>query len=129
MRADKLISFVHCHACFTVRQRFIPAGIQYNRRMKTVIESSSFEKQVKDWPEALYDALIEWLAANPEAGDVVPESGGLRKIRWARPGMGKRGGYRVIYGIQRETGNPVLLAIYAKSEQENMSPKALRKLQ
>jgi mRNA-degrading endonuclease RelE of RelBE toxin-antitoxin system len=97
--------------------------------MKTVIESPSFEQQVKDWPEALYDALIEWIAQNPEAGDVVPESGGLRKIRRARPGMGKRGGYRVIYGIQRQTGNPVLLAIYAKSERENMNPKALRKLQ
>jgi len=40
---------------------------------------------------------VVWLVANPEAGDVIPRSGGCRKVRWNRPGMGKRGGVRVIH--------------------------------
>jgi hypothetical protein len=41
--------------------------------------------------------FVGWIAANPLAGDVIPGSGGCRKVRWSRSGMGKRGGVRVIY--------------------------------
>lgn len=49
-------------------------------------------------------AFINWIAANPLSGDVIPHSGGCRKVRWSRNGIGKRGGVRVIYFNQLEAG-------------------------
>jgi hypothetical protein len=46
----------------------------------------------KSGPDAERISFINWLASNPEAGDVIPGSGGCRKVRWSRAGMGKRGG-------------------------------------
>jgi hypothetical protein len=65
--------------------------------MFTVIETPVFQRMAGD---VLLDAerslLIAWIAGNPLAGDVMPGAGGLRKVRWQRQGMGKRGGARVI---------------------------------
>jgi hypothetical protein len=44
-------------------------------------------------------AFVDFIARNPEAGDVIPETGGVRKIRWSRQGSGKRGGVRVVYFV------------------------------
>ncbi|MDN5872681.1 MAG: type II toxin-antitoxin system RelE/ParE family toxin [Nitrococcus sp.] len=68
------------------------------------------------------------MAANPEAGNVVPGSGGVRKVRWSRPGKGKRGGVRVIYYNQLGEGLIWLLIIYAKSRLENAPAYILRAL-
>jgi len=68
------------------------------------------------------------LAANPEAGDVIPQSGGCRKMRWSRAGMGKQGGVRVIYFNRLAQGSIVLLVIYAKSAQDNISADILRRI-
>lgn len=66
--------------------------------MHTVAETPIFQKYAKEiWSEDERMAFIEWIAANPCAGDVIPGSGGCRKVRWSRSGMGKRGGARVIY--------------------------------
>lgn len=66
--------------------------------MYTVIETEIFVRAASEiWTEAECASFINWLAINPEAGDVIPGSGGCRKVRWARAGMGKRGGARVIY--------------------------------
>lgn len=73
-------------------------------------------------------ALQSHLASNPDAGDVVPGSGGVRKLRWSRSGGGKRGGLRVLYYVQDSHGRIWLLTLYAKSAQENIAPATLRAL-
>jgi hypothetical protein len=68
------------------------------RRLITVAETPLFSRQALDvWSDAEREAFIDFIARNPEEGDLIPETGGVRKIRWARPGSGKRGGARVIY--------------------------------
>jgi hypothetical protein len=57
------------------------------------------------------------VGANPEAGDLMPETGGVRKLRWALPGKGKRGGARVIYFFHDERLPVFLLAMYGKNEE------------
>ncbi len=82
-------------------------------------------------PESDRARLIEFIGANPEAGDLIPETGGIRKLRWALPGGGKRGGARVIYFFHNETLPVFLLAVYGKNEKANLSkaePNAMAKL-
>ena len=66
-------------------------------------------------------ALIIYLAVNPEAGVVMPETGGVRKLRWALPGRGKSGGARVIYYYHNESITLYALDIYAKNQKANLS--------
>lgn len=76
-------------------------------------------------------ALIAFVAANPAAGRVIPETGGIRKLRWAARGKGKRGGARVIYYFHNESFPVFLLSAYAKSEKADLSKaerNALKKL-
>lgn len=68
------------------------------------------------------------LIANPQAGDVVPGSGGVRKLRWKAPGRGKRGGYRVIYFAKLAQGHIWMLTIYPKNVAENIPPHVLRQI-
>ncbi len=65
----------------------------------TVVETVRFLKDASDlmMPELERARLVEFVGANPEAGDLIPATGGVRKLRWALPGGGKRGGARVIY--------------------------------
>jgi hypothetical protein len=77
--------------------------------------------------DELFD-LFEWLAIHPESGNVIPRSGGLRKIRWAARGRGKRGGVRVIYFWWMAGDKILLLDIYAKNEQENLTATEIEKL-
>lgn len=65
--------------------------------------------------------LVGFVAANPEAGDVMPQTGGVRKLRWAAKGKGKRGGVRVIYYHHSESIPLFLLNVYAKSEKDNLT--------
>lgn len=66
--------------------------------MYTIVESEIFTKMVSDiLTQAEQEELASFLAVNPDCGDVIPSSGGCRKMRWQRQGMGKRGGSRVIY--------------------------------
>lgn len=74
------------------------------------------------------DAFIDYIAQNPEAGDTIPDTGGVRKIRWSRPGMGKRGGVRVIYFYHDAAMPLYLLLIYAKAQQENWTPEDRRRV-
>jgi hypothetical protein len=64
--------------------------------------------------------LIEWIAANPLAGDVIPGADGARKVRWIRAGSGKSGGARVIYFNLTEQEVVLLVAVYAKADRTNM---------
>jgi mRNA-degrading endonuclease RelE of RelBE toxin-antitoxin system len=66
------------------------------------IETKIFTRLVQDYlTDDEYRELQTMLIEQPEAGDVIPGSGGVRKLRWRAPGRGKRGGYRVIYYLKR----------------------------
>jgi len=73
-------------------------------------------------------AIQMFLYDRPDAGDIIPGSGGCRKIRWAAKGHGKRGGSRVIYYWITEDNRILLLDIYAKNERENPSLNRIREL-
>ena len=97
--------------------------------MITIIESPIFTKLWPDyWSEGERGEFSAWIAENPDAGDVVAGSGGIRKIRWARKGRGKRGGVRVIYFATPAKGLLWLLTIYAKSNKENIPAHILKAL-
>jgi hypothetical protein len=66
-------------------------------------------------------SLVEYLATNPVAGDLIPGTGGVRKLRWALEGRGKRGGARVIYYYHNTDVPLFALTAYAKNEQANLS--------
>ncbi|KRA01282.1 MULTISPECIES: hypothetical protein [Achromobacter] len=97
--------------------------------MLTVIETDEFSTwAAKVWSDSEREAFVDWIAANPEAGDVIPGSGGCRKVRWSRAGMGKRGGARVIYYLRLASGEVVLLIVYAKAKFDNLPASFLAKL-
>jgi mRNA-degrading endonuclease RelE of RelBE toxin-antitoxin system len=75
-----------------------------------------------------YRALQLALMLRPDAGDLIPGSGGLRKLRWGLQGKGKRGGTRLIYYWQRGGEVIYMLFIYAKSRQEDLTPEQLKTL-
>jgi hypothetical protein len=72
--------------------------------------------------------LIAHLGANPEAGQLIPGTGGVRKIRWATRGRGKRGGARVIYYYHNSAVPLFLLDVYAKHEKADLSAADKRSL-
>ena len=95
--------------------------------MLTIVETPLFSKLVFDYlTDDEFAEFQFFLAENPEAGDVVPGSGGVRKIRWARRGMGKSGGARIIYFNRLSSGEIWLLTIYAKAKQENAPAHILK---
>ena len=75
-----------------------------------------------------YRELQKGLLGHPEAGKVIPGSGGLRKLRWAFDGRGKRGGVRLIYYWFTAQGSLLLLFIYPKNVQDDLTPDQLRQL-
>jgi hypothetical protein len=72
--------------------------------------------------------LVTYLALNPDAGDLMPDTGGIRKIRWAIQGRGKRGGVRVIYYFHSPAMPLFLLNVFAKNEKANLTPAERRDL-
>ena len=100
----------------------------YTASMRTVAETEVFIKYAADiWNDLERNEFISWIAANPEAGDLIPGSGGCRKVRWSRQGTGKRGGTRVIYFHTQEAAIWLLVA-YAKSKFDNLPAAFLGKL-
>ena len=75
-----------------------------------------------------YRELQKALIANPDAGDVIAGSGGLRKWRWRAAGRGKRGGYRVIYFARVAQGVIWMLTMYPKNVTENIPAHVLRQI-
>ena len=97
--------------------------------MRTVIETPTFQKQAeKLWAEAERLAFIDWIAANPLAGEVIPGADGARKVRWSRAGSGKSGGARVIYFNLTDEEVVLLVAVYAKAQRANMLPAEIKKV-
>lgn len=96
--------------------------------MFTVIETPSFQKQAaKLWTEAERLEFISWIATNGEMGDVIPGADGARKVRWSTAGRGKRGGVRVVYFNLTADEIVLLVAVYAKSERENILPGEIQR--
>ncbi len=93
------------------------------------IEATAFTKRVYNYlSEEEYIGLQSFLLQYPEVGDVVPGSGGVRKVRWAMSGRGKRGGARVIYYFKKRNNEIWLLTIYSKNETENIPAHILRQI-
>ena len=65
--------------------------------------------------------LIDYVAANPKAGDLIHGTGGIRKLRWARGGRGKSGGARVVYYFHSEVLPLYLLTVFGKGEKADLS--------
>ncbi len=101
----------------------------YSCAMFTVVETSLFQRQWPVyWTEEERGAFAAYIAEHPSAGDVVPESGGIRKVRWGRAGSGKSGGVRVIYFTRNSEGQVVLLTLYAKSKTDNLTGPKLKEI-
>lgn len=97
--------------------------------MFTVVETLLFQKQRPlYWTEDERGAFAAYIAEHPTAGNVVPESGGIRKVRWGRAGSGKSGGVRVIYFTRSTEGEVVLLTLYAKSKTDNLGGPKLKEI-
>jgi len=98
-------------------------------RLLTVVELTTFLRAAaKVWGDDERAEFVDYVAANPEAGDVIPETGGLRKVRWGRQGSGKRGGVRVIYYFYDLDAPLYLITVYAKSARGDLSPDEKRTL-
>lgn len=96
-------------------------------RPLTVVETPTYLRQVSGiWTDDERAAFLDFIARNPEAGDLIPETGGVRKVRWGRSGSGKRGGIRVIYFFFHADAPLYLLMAYAKARSENLSPEEKR---
>lgn len=93
------------------------------------IETPFFTKAIQLYlTDEEYGSLQAHLNANPEAGVVVPGSGGVRKLRWGVGSRGKRGGLRVIYYLRTKQGQIWMLTVYSKNVRENIPANVLRQM-
>jgi hypothetical protein len=91
--------------------------------MQTVVETPAFLRRAKECGVAEDERanIVTSVAGNPEGGDLIPGTGGARKIRLARPGQGKRGSYRVVTFYGGGDIPVFLLSMFAKNEKSDMS--------
>jgi hypothetical protein len=95
----------------------------------TFIEHPTFTKQIKELlSDVEYASFQKDLAASPESGDVVPGLGGLRKVRMAAKGKGKRGGARVVYLLIPAPEVIFFFYAYTKGNIEDLSPEQKKRL-
>ena len=95
----------------------------------TFVETALFTRLVDEYlTDDEYLRLQVALAENPERGPVIVGSGGVRKLRWAAPGRGKRGGFRVIYYLRSHAGTIWMLTMYPKNVADNISAHVLRQI-
>jgi len=96
--------------------------------VRTVAETPIFQRYAAEvWSEAERSQFISFIAANPEAGDLIRGSGGCRKVRWSTAGKGKSGGARVIY-FSSDEGTIWLLIVYKKAKFDNLPTSFLVEL-
>lgn len=101
--------------------------------MQTVIETESYLRAAKDakMPEEDQQAAVNLVASDPEAGDVMAGTGGVRKARLAGRGKGKSGGYRIVWYFGGGDIPVFLLTLFGKGEKANLTQgerNALRQL-
>ena len=93
--------------------------------MQTVVETPAYlgDARALGLTETERASIVEWIAANPDAGDVIEGTGGARKVRFAGKGKGKSGGYRVITFYSGPEIPVFLLNMFAKNEKTDLTPK------
>ncbi len=97
--------------------------------MFSFIETHRFTRLVRQYlSDKQYTELQLALINNPELGPVIAGTGGVRKLRWAAPGRGKRGGYRVVYYVRRPKGIIWMLTMYPKNVADSIPAHVLRKI-
>jgi hypothetical protein len=97
--------------------------------MHTVVETPGYLRDAEGvFSDAERAAVVEMVATDPECGDLIPGTGGFRKVRVARRGMGKRGGVRIVYILRNESFPVFLIAAYAKNEKANLTQKERNEL-
>lgn len=97
--------------------------------MVTFIAKKLFSRLVEEYlSDDSYRQLQAALASDPEAGPLIPGSGGLRKLRWGIAGRGKRGGLRVIYYVRTKQDEIWLLTLYPKNVAENIPSHVLQQI-
>lgn len=97
--------------------------------MYSFIETKFFTRLIDDLlSDDELGELQGFLMENPQTGDVVPGSGGVRKLRWAVRGRGKRGGLRVIYFVKTTQGVIYMLTVYPKNVTDNIPAHVLRQI-
>ena len=91
--------------------------------MQTVIETNAYVAAAKDagMGDAERAAVVDLIAADPEAGDIMPGCGGARKLRFAKPGKGKSGGWRIITYYAGADVPAFLLTVFGKNEKANLT--------
>lgn len=88
----------------------------------TVVEMSALGRSARRiWSDDEVSALTDYLSINPTARDLIPETGGFRKLRWGQLGKGKRGGARVIHYFHDVSLPVVLFAAYTKAERADLT--------
>ena len=93
------------------------------------VETSLFSRLLSEYlTDDEYRGLQNHLIGQPDAGPVIRGSSGVRKVRWAAGGKGKSGGVRVIYYWIKADEQIVLLTLYAKGEQENLTAAELKRV-
>ena len=93
------------------------------------IETSIFTRQVTDLlTDDEYSQMQVVLSAHPETGVIIPQSGGLRKIRWSMSGRGKRGGVRAIYYRVVAQDQILMLFMYPKNEKDDLTQAQIKVL-
>jgi hypothetical protein len=97
--------------------------------VQTVVEMPGYLKVAEAiFSEAERERIVAMVAANPECGEVMQGTGGFRKVRVGRSGMGKRGGARVVYILRNEAFPVFLVAVYAKSGKQNLTKRECNEL-
>lgn len=94
-----------------------------------IIETPVFTRRVLEiLSDDEYKDLQVFLSTNPAAGNIIPDSNGLRKFRWSIKGKGKRGGSRIIYYWVKPKDTLLMLFLFKKNEQSNLTADQLKKL-
>lgn len=97
--------------------------------MYSFIETRLFTRLVQEYlTDDAYSGLQQALIENPDCGPVIPGSGGVRKMRWAARGRGKRGGYRIVYYLRRHHGIIWLLTMYPKNVADTIPAHILKQI-
>jgi hypothetical protein len=107
----------------------MPHNFFVNNSMLTVVETSVFAPRAEKLLSGEErEELLLYLAVNPEAGDEIPGTGGVRKIRFAAKGKGKSGGVRVVYYFFDDEHPLYAIPLYGKNEQVNLTPDQKREV-